>query len=276
MMSEVDPLKLYWTKDLFHKSVLFVGLCRSSTVPMLNVCFKMNQIWEKQVCHTPKGAAGPKSQPMDPGPKITWGVGIAFVATLRHHLDRPPAYRLSRGSELGMPQGGENCRFRGWPLKIAQSWAPSPNINIGSLQEEGHCTSLGQLWPNYLFFFQKKDWTEHFVHGPCLCWDTPESRCKSKMIPSAPAASRYANSYQKETAPRPSRTCQREATKVNQHPQNFLGQGDTKLSFTEFFPKRKCHWNLMFHSLYVLQVENHVGHVCKYSTSSRYVYTIVQ
>lgn len=212
---------------------------------------------------------------MDPGPKITWGVGIAFVATLRHHLDRPPAWSLSRDPNWECPKG----------VKIADSvddhWKLHRVSHLLTLILE-HCRvrrslyKFGSTLTEPFVFFRQKDWTEHFVHGPCLCWDTPESRCKSKMIPSAPAASRYANSYQKETAPRPSRTCQREATKVNQHPQNFLGQGDTKLSFTEFFPKRKCHWNLMFHSLYVLQVENHVGHVCKYSTSSRYVYTIVQ
>ena len=209
---------------------------------------------------------------MDPGPKITWGVGIAFVATLRHHLDRPPAWSLSRGSELGMPQGGENCRFRGWPLKIGLSWAPSPNINIGSLQEEGHCTSLGQLWPNYLFFFRKKDWTEHFVHGPCLCWDTPESRFRSSQpisTSSITICQQLPKGNRSQTLPDLSERSDQSKSASTKFPWPRWYE-------TEFFPKRKCHWNLMFHSLYVLQVENHVGHVCKYSTSSRYVYTIVQ
>ena len=92
----------------------------------------------------------------------------------------PSSLEFESGSELGMPQGGENCRFRGWPLKIGQSF-PSPNINIGSLQEEGDCTSSGQLWPNHLFFS-----TERLNRQLCP-WSMfvlryPTSPCKSKMM----------------------------------------------------------------------------------------------
>lgn len=149
------PLKLYWTKDLFHKSVLFVGLCRSSTVPMLNVCFKMNQIWEKTSLSHTEGGSWPQISTHGPRPQNH----LRCRYCVRSHASppswSPSSLEFESGSELGMPQGGENCRFRGWPLKIAQSF-PSPNINIGSLQEEGHCTSSGQHWPNYLFFSSGK------------------------------------------------------------------------------------------------------------------------
>lgn len=285
MMSEVDPRKQNTNlktqqKTCFTKMCFLLVSYSSCSMERL---FQNESNLGKTKRHTPQGAAS-QITTHGPGPQNH----LRCRYCVRSHASppswSPSSLEFESGIRIGnAPFRGENCRFRGWPLKLGQSWAPSPNINIGSLQGQ---RVIVQVWVNFdrtICFFQQKDWTENFVYGPCLCWDTPRVPVNQKWWsasnPSAPAASRYPTighpTATNSTAPRPSRTCQIEATKVNQHPQNFLGQGELA-SFTEFVSKQKCHWNLMFHSLYVLQVENHVGLYVNTVHLVHYMYTIVQ
>ena len=178
-----------------------------------------------------EGGSWPQISTHGPGPQNH----LRCRYCVRSHASPPSWSPSSLEFESGIRIGNAP---RGW--KIADSvddhwkldWV-GPHLLTLIL---AHCRKrvIVQVWVNFdrtiCFFFERKIErnTLSMVH---VCAEIPRRVAFDPRNPSAPAASRYANSYQKETAPRPSRTCQREATKVNQHPQNFLGQGDTKLSF---------------------------------------------